>query len=373
MTRVVAYVQMRRAQIAPTGVGKHIIHMVRGISEQPAFDVSIAGSRLDLAFDGSVRRDSPLAGLRVAALPWSSSVMERWWRVTHWPALERWTGAANWVYSPSEAYVPTRRAKLAVTVHDLHAFERDLPWSHTSQHRVFGLKWAALMRPIVKHADLLLTVSEFTKHRLREFLHVDESRVVVVGNGVEDVYFAPAIATDGPMLRDRPYVMVVGGLTPRKGGDLVLNVAEQLQQQRQPIDVWIAGRGDAELEARSRSISNVRLLGYVPDHELAAMLGQSLALLFLSRYEGFGIPALEAMAAGAPVIASKWSALPEIVGDAGDLVDAENAQSIAALLSFLSNSPKRCQELRSKGRARAEQFRWSHCVERLARALRERG
>ncbi len=377
--RVTAYVQLRRAQISPTGVGKHVIAMVRGLSEQPGFSVTVAGSNREMNEQGQLRNDSPLSGLKAVALPGSTQGIERWWRTIKWPAVERWAGESDWVYCPAESYVPTKRARLAVTVHDLHALETDLPWSDTPRHRFFRLKWQSLMRPIVRHASLLLAVSEFTKRRLTEFLHVDPSRIVVVGNGVEDVFFEEPSAslqhgqrdeTNKLRVPEEPFVLVVGGLTMRKGGDLALAVARELERARSPLQILVAGHGEQALHARAKMCPNVTLLGYVSEPELRSLLRKSVSLLFLSRYEGFGIPALEAMAAGTAVVCSRAAALPEVVGGAGLLVDATDAPAVAALLRDLSGDDATRQRLITAGRERANAYRWSACVSRLAAALR---
>ena len=377
--RVTAYVQLRRAQISPTGVGKHVIQMVRGLAEQPGFSVTVAGSNREMDEQGKLRNDSPLSGLNAVALPGSTSGLERWWRTIKWPAVERWAGESDWVYCPAESFVPTKRARLAVTVHDLHALETDLPWSDTPRHRIFRLKWQSLMRPIVRHASLILAVSEFTKRRLTEFLHVDPSRIVVVGNGVEDVFFQEPTETlqqgqrderNNPRVPEEPFVLVVGGLTMRKGGDLALEVARELERARSPLRVLVAGHGEQALHARAKMCSNVTLLGYVSEPELLTLLRRSVSLLFLSRYEGFGIPALEAMAAGTAVVCSRAAALPEVVGGAGLLVDATDAPAVAALLRDLSGDDATRQRLIAAGQVRASAYRWSACVSRLAAALR---
>jgi glycosyltransferase involved in cell wall biosynthesis len=377
--RVTAYVQLRRAQISPTGVGKHVIQMVRGLSEQPGFAVTVAGSNREMNEQGQLRNDSPLSGLKAVALPGSTQGIERWWRAVKWPAVERWAGESDWVYCPAESYVPTKRARLAVTVHDLHALETDLPWSDTPRHRFFRLKWQSLMSPIVRHASLLLAVSEFTKRRLTEFLHVDPSRIVVVGNGVEDVFFEEPSESfqqgqrdekNIPRVPEEPFVLVVGGLTMRKGGDLALAVARELERARSPLQILVAGHGEQLLHARAKMCSNVTLLGYVSEPALRSLLRQSVSLLFLSRYEGFGIPVLEAMASGTAVVCSRAAALPEVVGSAGLLVDATDAPAVAALLRDLSGDDATRQRLIAAGRVRASAYRWSACVSRLAAALR---
>ena len=113
----------------------------------------------------------------------------------------------------------------------------------------------------------------------------------------------------------------------------------------------------------------VRLLGYVPDGELASLLSHLVALLFPSRYEGFGIPALEAMAAGAPVVCSRAGALPEVVGDAGVLLAQTIPEKVLSAALELARSDGLRKQLIEAGRARASMFTWEQCASRLLAGL----
>jgi glycosyltransferase involved in cell wall biosynthesis len=136
--------------------------------------------------------------------------------------------------------------------------------------------------------------------------------------------------------------------------------------------VVVAGTGEPELAEAARRYGNVRLLPHVPTRVLVELLHGATAALCLSRYEGFGIPVLEAMAAGAPVIASRCGALPEVVADAGILVNGEDAHQVAEKIARLSADPEAREEYRRRGKARAKEWSWERCVDRLLRSLEER-
>jgi glycosyltransferase involved in cell wall biosynthesis len=141
------------------------------------------------------------------------------------------------------------------------------------------------------------------------------------------------------------------------------------QRQIPNLRVVVAGRGEQHLEDLALQFPNVTCLGFVGVSELIGLLRGAVAMMFLSRYEGFGIPIAEAMAAGTPVIASRSSALPEVTGDAGLLVDAENTAEVVAAVKFVSGDREARLELSARGRRRAEHYRWESCVGRLLSAL----
>jgi glycosyltransferase involved in cell wall biosynthesis len=188
---------------------------------------------------------------------------------------------------------------------------------------------------------------------------------------VDSVFFANPGEHEPGEFQGRRYVAVVGGLTRRKGGDLVLRVARELERIAPDLSILVLGCGEPEFDALAAECRNVRCLGFVDVATLASFLKGALAMLFLSRYEGFGVPVAEAMAAGAPVVSSNCAALPEIVGDAGLVVDAENSRGVAAAIKSLSLDGAVRADFSRRGRKRAETYRWESCIQRLLRALGE--
>jgi glycosyltransferase involved in cell wall biosynthesis len=275
-----------------------------------------------------------------------------------------------------ECYIPARRAKVAITVHDLHALEPHLPWSNTPEHVTFCNRWRMKFKPMVRHTNLFLAVSEFTKSRMVDLLDISAERIAVVGNGVDDFFFDPPnLATQKELAihGNRPYIIVTGGLTRKKGAQYTLQVAEHLARLVPDIRVVVTGfSNDAVAEHSARQLPNVVLAGHVDDELYHALLGRARCLLFLSRYEGFGIPILEAMAMGVPVIASQFASIPEVVGDAGVLVDVDDPEAIALMIRDICQSPGSSDEVVARGRMKAEQWRWKACVARLRSALMER-
>jgi glycosyltransferase involved in cell wall biosynthesis len=227
-----------------------------------------------------------------------------------------------------------------------------------------------MFRQMKRHAAVFLTVSEFSRQRLAELQSIDLSRISVVGNGVEDEYYqAPERDQIWQINKPDPCILVVGGINQRKGGENIIRLARVLLERKSPLRILAAGLHDAPLLNEALQLSNVTNLGFINDTQLLhATRGAAISML-LSRYEGFGIPALEAMAAGIPSIVSHHAALPEIAGDAGIIVQPENTPAIADVCHRLIEDPVFREQVISRGRINAGKYRWNGCVQRLHRVL----
>src|SRR4051794_38717232 len=183
--KVAAYVHYRRTMGNVTGVGRHVVGMVLGLSRVPGVEVTVMSPRhefdepLTVPIDGNGKprlgfvTKSPLEHLAKAPLPLNRALMERVWWLTNFPKAERYVADADWVYSPADAYVPTRRAKFATTIHDIEVFEDDLPWTGRPGWYKMRRNWRLRLAPMFKHAKRILTVSEFSKQRMVELLGAD--------------------------------------------------------------------------------------------------------------------------------------------------------------------------------------------------------
>ena len=288
------------------------------------------------------------------------------------PRMDPWVpDDTDLIYAPVETYLPVSSCPFAVTIHDIQAFETDLPWSGTWQHRLFRLKWSTWIRRTLRDCAFVCTVSEFSRRRMVELLGADPDNIVVIGNGVDDRFFA--IAEEAPETLPRPceapYLFMIGGLREKKGAAAMLAVARELERQGSPVQLVIAGPNGAAYEAQANAMSNVHLLGWVDDADVPRLMRASLALIFLSLYEGFGLPAAEAMAAGVPAIVSNAASLPEVVGGAGIVVDPNDTHAIVERITVLEKDSALRQHYITAGQKRAEYFTWDRCVDRLVDAF----
>jgi glycosyltransferase involved in cell wall biosynthesis len=255
--------------------------------------------------------------------------------------------------------------RLLVTVHD--AFYLKAP-PEARPRLDKALYLGALMRALPYRASAIATVSEFTKRELEEALGPFRVPLDVVHNGIEPLWLEPANA---PSPHDKPYLLFVGNLKPHKNLLRTLaafgNVADRL-----PHDFLIVGGGDREpyrdaLDARHGS--RARFLGPLGTEALHATVGNAAGLVLASLYEGFGLPPLEAMACGVPVLVSRAASLPEVCGDAALYCDPMNVDDIARGIEELLTNELTRARLVADGRLRAASFGWDGAGERMASLL----
>ncbi|HMH50826.1 MAG TPA: glycosyltransferase family 1 protein [Candidatus Acidoferrum sp.] len=257
---------------------------------------------------------------------------------------------------------PVPAARNVLTVHDLTLLR--FPEWHPARRLAVMVP---ALGPAMRQADRIIAPSCSTRDDLVRLLSVDPERISIVPYGVAP-NFTPGSAASVTArleafgLRPGEYVLFMGTIEPRKNLLRLLEAVEQAAPKIGPL-VVAGGRGwndDRILRtmARLESAGRVRSLGYVPDDARPALLGGARAFAFPSLYEGFGLPPLEAMACGTPVVTSNVASLPEVVGDAALCVDPTDVAALAAALTRVWSDDALHADLRARGLARAALFSW---------------
>jgi glycosyltransferase involved in cell wall biosynthesis len=273
------------------------------------------------------------------------------------PALLNWGMPSADVFHVSTLIRnPPRRTKLTATIHDMTC--RLMPELHKLANRKAD---ESFTKNVLRRAARLIAVSENTKADAVRLAGLDPERIEVIYSGVPEVYFGAQ-----PRPAERPYVLFVGTLEPRKNIDTLLDAWENFRL-RGDFDLIIAGAsgwaGEKTLARLAARPKGVRYLGYVPEDELPGLTAGASAFIYPSLYEGFGFPVAQAMAAGVPVITSNTSCLPEIAGGGALLVDPRSAAEIQSAMDKLLTSPELRLELGAAGMARARrEYRWKVCA-----------
>lgn len=316
-------------------------------------------------------RDTPAVTLPLGQLAWRLSVLaSQVARQTYRPIQQQMgprRGPIAPVYHATEHLLPRLQTPTVLTVHDL-IFER-YPEHHTQRNRLY-LRVA--MPLYVKAASAIIAVSRHTQRDLVELYGADPRKIHVVYEGVDE-RFRPA--EEGEIRRvaeqyspDRPYLLMVGTLEPRKNHAAALRALARLKAWGWPHRLLLVGGQGWLFEPIRQQIEadglggDVHFGGYVPDEDLAPLYSGAAAVLVPSLYEGFGFPVLEAMACGAPVVCSSASSLPEVAGEAALLVRPDDDLGLAHAVHLLLSQGAAAQMLGEMGRVQAAQYRWDTCA-----------
>lgn len=345
----------RPALRARTGVGEYVHRTTLALAATapPEAHVAVFSS----SWKDRLTAPSPLVETHDARLP--VSVLTWTWHRLGWPRVESLTGPADIVHSATPLCIPTRRAARAISIFDL--FFLDHPEATTAEIR---RDYASLVGRHARQADLVVTISHTVAAQVATRLDVDPGRIVTAHCGAPDWSPPPTYAADGP-------VICVGTLEPRKNVGGLLDAWAHLVTGGLRVPLHLVGGAPASAaplleRVRSAPLAGVvRHLGYVDDAERYGVYAGARLLVMPSFDEGFGLPVVEAMAAGVPVVCSRRGALPEVCGDAAEYVDPEDPQAMAHTIARVLGDPARLADLRVRGLTRVRQFSWTDTAQRL--------
>ena len=282
-------------------------------------------------------------------------------------------------HAPHYVLPPLTPCKSVVTIHDcIHLrFPQYLPNRLAYAYARSSL-WFATHR-----SNRVLTVSEASKRDILRYFHVPEAKIDVIYNAIDERFGEPPAPEEIERVRDRyqlnaPYVLYAGNIKPHKNLERLIEAFHMLRRgDLEHVKLLIIGDEISKYATLRRAVhryklhKHVRFFGFVPDKTLAVLYRLARAFVFPSLYEGFGLPPLEAMASGTPVITSNLSSLPEVVGDAALLIDPYDASAIAdAMRRVLLDSDLR-EDLRQRGLRRVSEFSWDRSVRRVREIYEE--
>ena len=359
------------------GIGRYTHEMVRALAaltptEKPSC------YRLFMANAGRLA-NAPLPGPNFRAHP--TRLSERWlarlWFRLHVPLrIETWTGPLDLFHAP-DFFLPPLRSKTRsiVTIHDL-SFVREPETVMPGM----GMPLNSRVPRSVARADHVIAVSEATRQDLIELYGTPPEKITTLYHGVNSA-FRPvnepvhlAAIRQKYKLEDRPFILSVGTIQPRKNYQRLIQAFARLAA---PLDLVIVGSNGwgyepifAEVEKQGLS-QRVHFPGFVSDADLPALYSAAELFVYPSLYEGFGLPALEAMACGTPVIAANRSALPEVVGKAGLLVDPLDVAAWTEAMARVLGQTQLRQQLSAAGKIQASRFTWEGMAGQLWQLYQE--
>jgi glycosyltransferase involved in cell wall biosynthesis len=280
--------------------------------------------------------------LKLVSLPGAHAWRTAWSVLGH-PAAERWLGPFDALHFTDWMYPPQRAGVRATTIHDLVPLHHP-EWTTRRTRAMHGRKY----RNAARTCDVVFANSDFTADDFADTLGFPREHILVASPGIGEEFTATGKAAD----LGAPYLLTVATLEPRKNLGTLVEAFALLDDPGLSL-VVVGGAGWGEQPELDRP--GIVRLGRVDDAELARLYRGAAVVVYPSRFEGFGMPITEAMASGAPVVASAHASMDEAAGDAAVRADPESAQAFAAAIR---EAIARHEELRAAGRVHARQFSW---------------
>jgi glycosyltransferase involved in cell wall biosynthesis len=358
------------------GIGRYCRELIQALVKLDAeneYVLLIAGR---LTADESAELDTRFAGhanVVLRPIPLSDRWLNRLWHRLQLPLpVELFTGPLDIFHSPDFTLPPVRRAKTLVQIHDL---------SFLRVPKYADPKLQSYLKTVVprcaKHADLILADSQHTKQDIVSLFRIPSDDVMVILGGVESRFHPIADLDRLARAQERydlpeRFILGLGTLEPRKNFAGLIEAYHQLYAQQELVQHLVIGGGKGWLYGgifeRIKTLDlqdRVHLIGFVADNDLPSLYTLADLFVFPSFYEGFGLPVLEAMACGTPVVSSNAASLPEVVGKAGLLVNPTDTDALAEAMDLLLSNAALRQQYIAQGKIQARRFTWKRAAYQL--------
>jgi glycosyltransferase involved in cell wall biosynthesis len=301
-----------------------------------------------------------------------NKIVRHLWEQCRLPGLVKEYGC-DVLFNPGNTGPITGSVRSVLFVHDV-SFIANPQWFSKEFRYVYG----KIVPLAAKRASRVITVSRYSKSEIIKYTEIQPEKVHVVYQSIEQSFHENKDQdSDGVLARHnigKPYILFTGSLDPRKNLDGLIKAFLKLKREHAiPHTLVVVGAHNVNFSKMDYPLADNKILfcGYVNDADLRVLYQETDLFVYPSFYEGFGLPPLEAMACGAPVVASSTSSLPEVCGDAAVYVDPLNVDSIAdGMASVLNNKGVR-EILIVKGKERVRMFNWEKCAEEILRIIEE--
>lgn len=357
------------------GVGNYVFNLIKNLSliDHENRYVMFYCHHLDVQ-ERILKIENPNFEIKFIRLP--NKLLNLLWRTVRYPSVETWVGKVDVFHSPNFQLTPQKSGKSVLTIYDLSflVYEK---WAIKSAR----LHYARRIKSYARGADAIITISENSKKDIIRYLGIPPGRISVIPGGIDERFKPQNDPEAISAIRskyglNRAFILHVGTLEPRK--NLVgLIQAYHRSRAREEYQLVMAGGKGWMYKQIFKTVEKLGLTkdviftGYVPEIDLPALYNASSLFVFPSLYEGFGLPPLEAMACGTPVVTSKVSSLPEVTADAALLVDPLNIEEIKDSIDSVLSDHKLASSLKTKGLDRAGLFTWERTAEKTIEVYRK--
>lgn len=360
------------------GVSRYTSNLVRGLLADPGMKLTLYGSTLRqrqqlLDIAAQLKKDAH-AKAETVIQSYPPSLYNFLWNKLHFPGIKSSMPGIQLFHSWDWLQPPDRDLPLVSTIHDLAI----LKYPETAHPKILQMhkqSWKILK----ERKAMIIAVSRATKKDIVEMLDIPEHLVKVVHEALpvevqktsKMINEEQLTAIKTKLKLDRPFILFVGTREPRKN---IENLIEAWRPLEKDVDLVVAGESgwDETDSKKYQTMPHLRFLGRVSDEELSVLYSETAVFAFPSLYEGFGLPILEAFYHGAPVVTSNTSSMPEVAGNAAELVDPESPESIRAGIEKILNESEQDQQKRlQKMIIRQQMFSWEKVVQETIAVYKE--